>query len=226
VKDVALACRVLAGEGHGDLCFGHVSTRQGDGFAVKAAGPSLAEVWPEDVALVRADGSVEPPGALMHLELPLHAEIYRALPDAGAVVHTHPPSAVIVSHDPALLAPVSQDGVAVHGRVAFADGPPLIETREHGVWLATAIAQRPALLLRGHGLVTRGSDLIEATVLAVLVERACRASLAARAAGVAPSPLATDGHDVLAARSRDEAIWRHLIRAHSGSVSEQPPHLA
>jgi L-fuculose-phosphate aldolase len=84
-----------------------------------------------------------------------------------------------------------------------------------GAALAMVSAEYPAVLLKGHGLVTRGRDVRGATVLAVLVERACRAALAARAAGVVPSlpdaELAA-AHAVL--ENRDAPIWAHLVARH------------
>jgi L-fuculose-phosphate aldolase len=215
---VALACRILAREGHGHLCFGHVSARAGDAMAIKVAGLGLEEVVEADVAIYRWDGTTDPPEARMHDELPLHAQLYRADPSIGAVIHTHPPNAVLVSHDPSILADVSQDSAAVGATVTFSDDPLMLTTDAAARRLAGVLGGHRAALLRGHGLVATGVDVEEATVLAVLVERACAACVDARAARIQPRPdpeSALALSEMLAANydKRTAAIWAYLARA-------------
>jgi L-fuculose-phosphate aldolase len=59
-RSVALGCRVLASQGHGDLVWGHVSTRDpgGAGVWIKRAGVGFDEVGPEDTILVTPEGDV------------------------------------------------------------------------------------------------------------------------------------------------------------------------
>src|SRR5436190_1666094 len=50
--------------------------------------------------------------------------------------------------------------------------PPALGSR-----VAATLGDRPALLLVGHGLVAAGSDVVEATMAAILLDRACRMQL-------------------------------------------------
>jgi ribulose-5-phosphate 4-epimerase/fuculose-1-phosphate aldolase len=86
-EQVAWASRILALEGYADLTLGHVSARaSGEStFYIKRKGVALDEVEPGDV--VASDDE----SANFHLETALHAEVYRARPDIGGVVHGHPP---------------------------------------------------------------------------------------------------------------------------------------
>ncbi len=74
------------------------------------------------------------------------------------------------------------------------------------------------MLLRGHGLVTVGADVEEATVRAVQLERALRLQLAAQSLGpVSPLPddeLADlDARFEARGRERITLIWDYLARS-------------
>jgi len=92
IRQVVLACRIIARFGQEDLTLGHASVRGPDGRTVyiKRKGKALRDVRSEDVigiALDDPDGHLTP-GA--HLETIMHLETYLARPDVGAVIHTHP----------------------------------------------------------------------------------------------------------------------------------------
>ena len=169
------------------------------------------------VAVGVADGQ-PPSGAPLPDELPLHREIYRARPDVGGVVHTHPQASVAVSLHPQRLGgrvPGRRPVLEPH-RVPRAGG--VVSTPEAGRRLATALGDGRAVLLRGHGLVTVGADVEEATVRAVQLERALRLQLAAQSLGpVSPLPddeLADlDARFESCGRERVARIWDYLARS-------------
>jgi ribulose-5-phosphate 4-epimerase/fuculose-1-phosphate aldolase/nicotinamidase-related amidase len=217
---IALACRILHRHGHEHLCFGHVSGREpGEGrMLIKPAGSGLEEVGAADIVAVDlADGS-SAPGAALPDELPLHQEIYRARLDVGGVVHTHPQAAVAASLHPERWAVACQDAVPFWNRIAFYEPAELVATAEGGRRLAAALGDRRAVLLRGHGLVAVGADVEEATVGAVLLERALRVQLAAHVLGpVEPIPdaelVALDARFEGRRRERVSLIWDYLARS-------------
>jgi L-fuculose-phosphate aldolase len=217
---VALSCRILAHQGHGHLCFGHVSARGpgDDPLVVKAAGPGLEEVGADDVALADAEGRSADPQTRMHDELPLHTEIYRARADVNAVVHTHPTATLVLSLFDAGFPITSQDAVPFWNRLGFYASADLVTSAAQGRELAASLGTGRAAILRAHGLVAVGADVAEATVNAVLLERAMRTNLAAMAIGD-PVPLAEadlaslDGRFERDRLRRIETIWRYLVRA-------------
>ena len=101
--EVAQACRVPAAEGLVSDILGHVSVRVGpDHMLIRSRSPldpGLLLSRPEDVVLTDLDGNpVEELGdRALPQELPTHAEVLRARPDDGAVVHAHPPDVVLCS---------------------------------------------------------------------------------------------------------------------------------
>ena len=220
-EGIAAACRILHREGHEHLVFGHVSARAADGTIwVKAAGLGLEEIDASAIAHMDADGRPVGDGPPLHDEMPLHTEIYRARPDVGAVVHTHPAGAIALSLFRDRLAAISQDAVPFQGRLAFFESARLISTPELGRELAACLGDGRAAILRAHGIVTVGAGVPEATVLAVQLARAARIEAAAAAFGV-PEAMSVADVDALDAHfernhaRRVEGIWGYLTRTAS-----------
>lgn len=183
---VAVACRVLAMEGHTDITQGHVSARHPGTpyYWIKASGLGLDEVTPDDVVLVDLDGNKVWGSGRPHTELPIHAEIYRARSDVMAVVHTHPPyaTALAASHVP--LRPVSHEGTLFWPEVPrYTFTTDLVRTREQGEALARALGSARACLMRNHGIVTVGSSVEEAALFALQLERAAKLQILAACLG-------------------------------------------
>ena len=91
ITDLVTANHILHEQGILDA-FGHVSARhptQSDRFLLsRNLAPSL--VQPADILTLDLDGSpVDPDAPRCYLERFIHAAIYRARPDVGAVVHSH-----------------------------------------------------------------------------------------------------------------------------------------
>jgi len=168
-EQVATACRILAAEGYADLTLGHVSAR-GDGgeIWIKRKGVALDEVEPEDVV------SIDDEDAVLHLETVLHTGVYRARPDAGAVVHGHPPHATALGATSADLALLTHDGILFAEGVGRFGDPDLIVEEEQGDAVAAALGPRRALLMENHGVLAVGKDVPWAVLTAVTLERAAR----------------------------------------------------
>jgi L-fuculose-phosphate aldolase len=210
---LALACRILATEGHEHLQLGHVSVRSDappDAFWVKAAGIGLAEVTPDDVVLVGANGDRLAGDRPLHREVPIHAEIYRRRPDVRAVVHTHALFAAALTASEAGFRIVSQDSIPFAPAPARFESARLIVNRELGAAVAEALGDRSAVLLRNHGIVVADATLEGAVYLAVALERSIRTQ---HAAAVLGDVREIDAADVEALRA--ELGESHAERARS-----------
>jgi L-ribulose-5-phosphate 4-epimerase len=91
VVDVAMGllhAGVLSHSGHADL-----SARVGPGTVLIATLNRTRDLVPDDLAVVRLDGSVAEGdlGGMSPDVVAMHTEVYRARPQAGAVIHTHSP---------------------------------------------------------------------------------------------------------------------------------------
>lgn len=195
-KHVAEACRVLAARGLAEGYLGHISLRIDDDLLlVRCRGPrerGLAWTTPEDIRLVTLDGDPGEPGELDDWrppnELPLHTEVLRRHPEVQAVVHAHPPAVVAADLAGLGIRPIvgaydmpgtklAAEGVAVYPRGV------LVRNRRLAGEMVDAMADRPVVLLRGHGLASSGSSVEEAVLRAISVDQLARLSLTVVSAG-------------------------------------------
>lgn len=217
---VAIASQILGGAGHGDLIWGHASTRdpEGHGVWIKQATWGLEEITPDRVQLVDGEGVVRSGDGPRHSEYPIHTEIIARRPDVGGVVHVHSKHAVALAAAGQPLLPVSHAAnfFGPHGVPRYTETADLILTPELGASVATTLGDASAVFLVNHGIVTVGSDLQEATVAALLLEMACEQQLLTR--GHAGWPTWSDPEE--SARKREHiyspgsvrAVWDYLVR--------------
>ncbi|MBI2371399.1 MAG: class II aldolase/adducin family protein [Deltaproteobacteria bacterium] len=218
-RQLALACRVVAMEGHNDAIWGHVSVRRPgeDVFWIKAAGMGLEEATAANVQLIDLDGRRLLGPGIVHTELPIHSEIYRRRPEVGAVVHTHPVFATVLGAAGHRIRPVTHEGALFFPPdiPLFDQTTDLILTRELGEAVAAALGDQPALLLKNHGIVVAGRTLEEAACWACLLEKGARAQVFALALG---APAWTGAEEALLKRKHiyhDQALaflWQYYCR--------------
>lgn len=205
---VAEVARVLAGAGLVEG-FGHVSARSGDGGFLLTSTDPLGLQRAESIHALAADGAVAEAGADggVPLEAPLHAAIYAARPDVGAICRTHSRAAVVWGVRGA-VPPLPHGLGGLSGAVnAWCEDHDLVVSAEQGAAAAAALGAADCLLVQANGNVATGATLSQAAVRAWFLEERARVALEA---GLEASPL-TD----LEARARhfgaEEArAWRWL----------------
>ncbi|QRP49473.1 class II aldolase/adducin family protein [Amycolatopsis sp. FDAARGOS 1241] len=193
---VSDACRVLAARGLAEGFLGHVSLRVDENrLLVRCRGPrerGLAWTTPEDIRLVDLDGAAAAPGELdgwwAPKELPLHTEVLRTDPAVTAVVHAHPPAVVAADLAGLAIRPII-GAYDIPGAHLAAGGVPvyprgvLVRNRTLAGEMVAAMAGRPVVLLRGHGLTSSGGSVQEAVLRAVSVDTIARMALSVVSAG-------------------------------------------
>jgi ribulose-5-phosphate 4-epimerase/fuculose-1-phosphate aldolase len=122
-----------------------------------------------DIVLVDFDGNLVEGDAVPPMEFHIHSEIYRARPDVGAVVHTHPLWSTLFSMAGVAVQPVIMQA-AVLGPIRLFDETASINRRELGQRVAAQLGDGRVLMLRSHGSVAAGEGIVEAFVLAVYLE--------------------------------------------------------
>lgn len=159
----------LHGINHG-IC-GNVSARRGGGLLITPSATAYDDLDPADLVTMRLDGSsVEPAGARPSTEWRLHAAIYAARADVGAVIHAHPMYATA-------LACLRRGIPAFHYMVAVAGGTEItcadyatFGTGELAMAAVRALGPRNACLLANHGIVACAATPADALSLAIEVE--------------------------------------------------------
>nr|WP_216622610.1 class II aldolase/adducin family protein [Corallococcus exercitus] len=148
---------------------GNLSQRVEGGFLLTPSGMNYETMTPEDLVLMRFDGSHEG-HRKPSTEWQLHRDLLQARPEVGAVLHSH-------SMFSTTLACLRRGIPAFHYMVSAAGGTDVrcaeyatFGTPELARNMMVALEGRKACLLANHGLVAVGADLPAAFKLAVEVE--------------------------------------------------------
>ena len=178
IEELVAANRILAIEGVLDG-WGHVSVRHDRDPNRYLLSRSLAPelVNEEDILEFDLDNnSVNVQERGLYSERFIHGEIYKTRPDVKAIVHTHAPSVIPFGVTNIPLRPL-------YHRAAFiAQGIPVFEIREAagmtdmlirdpalGRALAKCIADKPAILMRGHGATVVAPSLPRAVARSIFL---------------------------------------------------------
>jgi len=178
---------------------GNASCRVPGGFVVTASGVPYEKMRPEQVVFMNLDGAYS--GDFMpSSEWRMHYDIYKRVPDAGAVVHAHP------TYSTALACQRSQIP-AFHYMVAAAGGKDIpcadystFGTEELSNGMLAALSGRRSTLLANHGMICYGEDLDQALCLANETESLAKQYVCALATGVALDILPDEEMEVMVAK--------------------------
>jgi len=157
----------------------------GAGMLVTPAATPYESMSADDIVWLplAADDEAAAPGAASPAKRPssewrMHRDVYRARPEAGAVVHVHSPAATAL----ACLPRVQREGIpAFHYMVAVAGGADIrcapyrtFGSPELSQAAVEALRDRRACLLANHGTVAIGATLAAALELSNEVESLAR----------------------------------------------------
>ena len=163
---------------------GHMSCRiPGTEHILINSGKSVrSNLAPEDIIAIDLDGKPLEGDVVPPMEFPLHSAIYRRRPDVNAVAHTHPLWSTLFSSVGQPVLPVTMQAAVMGPVQAFAKTAS-INRRDLAEELAQALGQHRVIVLRSHGAVTVGADVVEAFVLAIYLEETARRQYLARSLG-------------------------------------------
>jgi len=203
--DLALALRMLEHQGIIDFN-GHASIRTEGGMLINVGSSQRSRLTGEDICTVDLDGNLIEGKGKPPLEFHLHAGIYRDRPEVNAVVHAHPSWSTFLTMTGHDYLPVFAQGSLVHP-VPVLDTPDSINSPEMSARLNAVLGAHPAALMKSHGAVTVGADIVEAFVLIVYLEENARRQYMAMQIG---TPYAFSAAEIEAARGklRTEALFR------------------
>jgi ribulose-5-phosphate 4-epimerase/fuculose-1-phosphate aldolase len=179
IDDLVAANHILADQGVLDG-FGHVSVRHPHAtdryFLSSSKAPAI--IAGDDIMEFDLDSApVDQQGRLMYIERFIHGEIYKARPDVNAVVHSHSPTVIPFGVTSVKLAPICHMTAFLGGGVPNFEirdvagmTDLLIRNAELGRALAATLGARNVALMRGHGNVCVGPNIMVAVYRAVYTE--------------------------------------------------------
>lgn len=140
-------------------------------------------ITPEDMVVLRLDGEILEGNYPPSSEWRMHAAVYQAKPEVGAIIHTHSPYATAFA--------VNNRGIPtiLIEMVPFLGGDvPLAKfavpgTRAVGDEAVKVLAERTGCLLANHGVLAIGASLEQAHIRAVYIEDAAKICSIAMANG-------------------------------------------
>jgi ribulose-5-phosphate 4-epimerase/fuculose-1-phosphate aldolase len=149
---------------------GHCSIRRDDvSFYINSGASIRSSLTVDDIVVVDLDGNLVEGTARQPLEYHIHSEIYRTRPDVNAVAHTHPKWSTFLTMTGHALKPIYAQGTLVSD-AAVLDTPMSVNTRPMGEQMAAALGKKSVVLLKAHGAVATGVDILECFALAAYIE--------------------------------------------------------
>ncbi len=150
---------------------GNVSARLGKRVLITPRDTPYAGMRPGDLVEIDLEGAVLDGVREPSSEWRVHAAVYAARPDVGAVVHTHSPRAVAVVATTEWSYRCAGGLASVRCAPAAPAGSPELARA-----VAATLADGEAVLMTGHGVVAVGAGLEEALAVAREVERRAAAA--------------------------------------------------
>ena len=163
---------------------GNVSARLEDGNVCITPSSLNYEVMTlDDLVVMDLDANVVEGSRGPSSEKAVHLACYKAFPEVGSVIHSHPVNASVfaVARQP-LPAAIEESVVFIGGDIPICD---FVETGTDGLGdeAVRRLADRSAALLANHGLVAIGADPYSAMRVTALVEKVATIVIGARAIG-------------------------------------------
>jgi ribulose-5-phosphate 4-epimerase/fuculose-1-phosphate aldolase len=142
---------------------------------VKAS--NLVKIDLEGKVVGKSDWPVNPAG------FTIHGAIHAGIPNAHCVMHTHTTAGMAVACSQNGLSMSNFYSAQLHGKVAYHDFEGITVHADEGPRLIANIGDKPAVILRNHGLLAWGESLPRAFAILWLLNRACEIQLASTAMG-------------------------------------------
>lgn len=164
--------------------WGNISVKLDDGvYAVTPSGKGYANQKSQDIVIIDDDCQALDGALTPSSESKLHTAIYKACPEAKAIIHTH---SIYASALAAMRKPVPaiiEDIVQIiGGRVNCAEYA-LPGTQELADNAVAAMNCRKAVLLANHGAVCWGKSLEDALIVCEILEKAAQIAIICQSCG-------------------------------------------
>ncbi len=194
--ELAACYRIFAMLGWTEMIYNHITVRlteqvsgsasgQDTQFLINPFGLHYSEVTAANLVKIDLqarvlDGSKHP---VNPAGFTVHAALHAALPGAHCVMHTHTTAGVAVACLEGGLAQTNFYSAQLHGMVAYHDFEGITIHADEAPRLLASIGNKPAVILRNHGLLAWGGTLAQTFAVLWTLQRACEIQLATLSMG-------------------------------------------
>lgn len=186
--ELAACYRIFAMLGWTELIYNHITVRipgpRAD-FLINPFGLHYSEVTASNLVRIDLDGRI-----VGHSDWPvnpagftIHGAIHAGVPGAHCVMHTHTTAGMAVACSRGGLSISNFYSAQLHGKLAYHEFEGITVRADEGPRLVRAIGDRPAVILRNHGLLAWGDSIHRAFAILWLLQRACEIQVASMAMG-------------------------------------------
>jgi ribulose-5-phosphate 4-epimerase/fuculose-1-phosphate aldolase len=190
---LAACYRIFDMLGWVEMIFNHITVRvpgpasspDSVRFLINPFGLHYREIKASNLLLIDIEGNPVRPAEwpVNRAGFVIHSAIHAAIPKAHCVMHTHTTSGIAVACLKEGLSPHNFYGAMLHGRVAYHDFEGITVEEGEKERLVRDIGDKPAVILRNHGLLAWGPSVPEAFLMMWTLQRACDVQIAASRAG-------------------------------------------
>ena len=191
--ELAAAYRIFDMLGWVEMIFNHITVRvpgpasspESPRFLINPFGLHYREVTASNLVLIDIEGNPvrETRWPVNNAGFVIHSAIHATIPQAHCVMHTHTTTGVAVACLQEGLSPHNFYGAMLVGRVAYHEFEGVTVEPDEKERLVRDIGDKPAVILRNHGLLAWGASVPEAFLMMWTLQRACDVQIAASRAG-------------------------------------------
>ncbi|WP_137891027.1 class II aldolase/adducin family protein [Ramlibacter sp. 2FC] len=203
-QQLAACYRIFAMLGWTEMIYNHITLRLPESvsggaaagasesrqFLINPFGLHYSEVTASNLVKINLQGEVldGSPHPVNPAGFTVHAAIHDGLPEAHCVMHTHTTAGVAVACLQGGLQQTNFYSAQLHGMLAYHDFEGITIHADEGPRLLASIGDKPAVILRNHGLLAWGQTLPQTFAILWTLQRACEIQLATLSMG-APIPV-------------------------------------
>ena len=186
-QDLAACYRLFVKYGWTDLIFTHLSARvpgSTDQYLINPYGLLFQEITASNLIKVDFSGRVlsgdHPYNEAGHA---IHSAALKARPDINVALHTHTRAGTAVAGMECGLLPLSQQANEISHLICYHRYDLATDNEDECVRLGEDLADKWAMIMNNHGLLSVGRDLAEAFYLLYTLESACKIQVDVMASG-------------------------------------------
>ena len=186
--ELAAAYRVFAHLGWTELIYNHITLRLPGAeprFLINPFGLHYSEVTASNLVTIDLQGRIvgESRWPVNPAGVTIHGAIHAGIPQAHSVMHTHTTAGMAVACSQAGLSISNFYAAQLLGKLAYHDFEGITVHADEGPRLLRSIGDRPAVILRNHGLLAWADSLPRAFAILWLLNRACEIQVASAPLG-------------------------------------------